>query len=159
LRPTGQRAQARPNDSFKPNLLRSGKKVAKRACHLFASTTQVGLTQVLGITMSHSERHDDLRRLRELKSAMNALIPVPCSIAEVEAIRQTADYRTLEIEFDRIFAKYGFNSAIFKDSERAGSKRNAARQIKRYAKRSAKRAENLRALGEINLDIGGLDDA
>ena len=37
-----------PNNSFKPNLLRYGKSVAEKACHAFASTTQVGLTQALG---------------------------------------------------------------------------------------------------------------
>ena len=36
-----------PNNSFKPNLLRYGKSVAEKACHAFASTTQVGLTQQL----------------------------------------------------------------------------------------------------------------
>ena len=90
--------------------------------------------------MSHSERDDDLRRLRELKNAMNALIPVPCSIAEDQGIRQTPSYRMLEVEFDRIFGKYGFNPSIFKDSERAGSKRNAAKQIKQSAKRRELRA-------------------
>ena len=35
------------NNSFKPNLLRSIKRVAQKACHPFASTTQVGLIQVL----------------------------------------------------------------------------------------------------------------
>ena len=39
-----------PNNSFKPNLLRYGKGMAEKACHAFASTTQVGLTQALGIT-------------------------------------------------------------------------------------------------------------
>src|SRR5690606_40971269 len=39
-----------PNNSFKPNLLRYTKAMAERACHGFGSTTQVGLTQVLGIT-------------------------------------------------------------------------------------------------------------
>ena len=37
-----------PNSSFKPKLLRSGKYVAGRACHVFACATQFGLTQVLG---------------------------------------------------------------------------------------------------------------
>ena len=37
-----------PNKSFKPNLLRYSKSVAEKACHAFASSTQVGLTQVLG---------------------------------------------------------------------------------------------------------------
>ena len=33
-----------PNKAFKPNLLRYRKRVAEKACHAFASTTQVGLT-------------------------------------------------------------------------------------------------------------------
>ena len=33
-----------PNKAFKPNLLRYSKSVAEKACHAFASTTQVGLT-------------------------------------------------------------------------------------------------------------------
>ncbi len=39
----------RPNNSFKPNLLRYGNGVAEKACHAVTSTTQVGLTQVLGL--------------------------------------------------------------------------------------------------------------
>ncbi len=38
-----------PNNSFKPNLLRSTKAMAGKACHGFGSTTQVGLTQALGV--------------------------------------------------------------------------------------------------------------
>ena len=38
----------RPNNSFKPNLLRYIKYMAEKACHVFASATQVGLTQALG---------------------------------------------------------------------------------------------------------------
>ena len=38
-----------PNNSFKPNLLRYTKHMADTACHVFGSTTQVGLTQALGI--------------------------------------------------------------------------------------------------------------
>ena len=41
---------SKPNSSFKPNLLRYSKSVAEKACHAFASTTQVGLTQALGAT-------------------------------------------------------------------------------------------------------------
>ena len=44
----------RSNNSFKPNLLRSTKHMAERACHVFGSTTQVGLTQVLGLHNSIS---------------------------------------------------------------------------------------------------------
>ena len=36
------------NNSFKPNLLRYTKAMAEEACHVFGSTTQVGLTQALG---------------------------------------------------------------------------------------------------------------
>ena len=43
-------SRVRPNNSFKPNLLRSSKTVAGKACHCFASTTQVGLIQVLAAT-------------------------------------------------------------------------------------------------------------
>src|SRR3546814_15051434 len=39
--------QLRPNNSFKPNLLRYTKVMAEKACHGFGSTTQVGLTQAL----------------------------------------------------------------------------------------------------------------
>ena len=42
--------EGRPNNSFKPNLLRYGKSAAEKACHAFASTAQVGLTQALGPT-------------------------------------------------------------------------------------------------------------
>ncbi len=37
-----------PNNSFKPTLLRYTKAMAEKACHGFASTTQVGLTQAIG---------------------------------------------------------------------------------------------------------------
>ena len=48
----------RSNNSFKPNLLRSSESVAEKACHAFASTTQVGLIQVLvaGGSLSHFVR-------------------------------------------------------------------------------------------------------
>jgi len=44
--------RSRPNNSFKPNLFRYGKSVATKACHAFASTTQVGLIQALGVALS-----------------------------------------------------------------------------------------------------------
>jgi hypothetical protein len=46
-------AQLASNNSFKPNLLRYTKAMAEKACHDFGSTTQVGLTQVLGLTLRH----------------------------------------------------------------------------------------------------------
>ena len=38
----------RPNNSFKPNLLRYTNNVAGKACHVVGYATQVGLTQALG---------------------------------------------------------------------------------------------------------------
>jgi hypothetical protein len=43
-------AKLRPNNSFKPKLLRSGNNMAGKACHVVASTTHFGLTQALGGT-------------------------------------------------------------------------------------------------------------
>lgn len=43
----------RPNNSFKPNLFRSTKHMAEKACHVFGSATQVGLTQALDHSMSN----------------------------------------------------------------------------------------------------------
>ena len=42
----------RPNNSFKPNLLRSTNNMAGKACHVAGSATQVGLTQALELAMS-----------------------------------------------------------------------------------------------------------
>src|SRR5690606_39435312 len=47
--------EGRSNNSFKPNLLRYTKAVAEKACHGFASTTQVGLTQALGLRGNNIE--------------------------------------------------------------------------------------------------------
>jgi hypothetical protein len=38
-----------PNNSFNPNPLRSTNNTAGKACHVAGSTTQVGLTQALGL--------------------------------------------------------------------------------------------------------------
>ena len=45
---------SKPNNSFKPNLLHYSKSVAEKACHAFASTSQVGLTQALAIQIETS---------------------------------------------------------------------------------------------------------
>lgn len=42
-----------PNNTFKPNLLRSTKHMAEKACHVLGSAAQVGLTQALGGWMKH----------------------------------------------------------------------------------------------------------
>ena len=41
-------SKLRPNNSFKPKLLRSGNGVAEKACHAVTCATQFGLTQALG---------------------------------------------------------------------------------------------------------------
>src|SRR3546814_5640718 len=46
----GTSSGRKPNNSFNPNLLRYTKSRAEKACHGFGSTTQVGLTQALGLT-------------------------------------------------------------------------------------------------------------
>src|SRR3546814_19526869 len=46
----GQAALLGPNSSFNPNPRRSTNNMAGRACHVFGSTTQVGLTHALGLT-------------------------------------------------------------------------------------------------------------
>src|SRR3546814_20643495 len=45
----GHQRRLRPNNSLKPNLLRYTHNMAGSACHVVASATQVGLTQVLGL--------------------------------------------------------------------------------------------------------------
>src|SRR5690606_32429053 len=48
MRRTVDSSRLPPNNSFKPNLLRYTKHMSEKACHVFGSTTQVGLTQALG---------------------------------------------------------------------------------------------------------------
>src|SRR3546814_9767192 len=45
----GSLVQSPHNNSFKPNALRYTKHMADKACHVFGSTTHVGLTQALGL--------------------------------------------------------------------------------------------------------------
>ena len=91
--------------------------------------------------MSHSQRDGDLRKLRQLSQAKGALIPVPCAAEVAERIRRSPAYAALQAEFDCLFAKYGSNPEIFKDNERAGSKRGVTRKIKDAVHRSQKRSE------------------
>jgi len=62
------RGTVRPNNSFKPNLLRYTKAMADKACHGFGSTTQVGLTQALG------GRPDMTRRWLQVAALAPALV-------------------------------------------------------------------------------------
>lgn len=94
-------------------------------------------------------RDNDICKLRQLWQAKNALIPKPCSSVEVERIYRSTEYRTLQLEFDRLFTTYGYNPEIFKDNERAGSKRDSTRKIKSVLKRGEKRSVKQRLRGEI----------
>jgi hypothetical protein len=94
--------------------------------------------------MSRSERDSDIRKLRRLSQAKNALVPTPCSAQEAERVRCSAAYQALQSAFDELFAKYGSNPEIFKDNERAGSKRAVTRKIKNAVRRGAKRSAKQR---------------
>src|SRR3546814_17973601 len=48
-----QLSQVRPNNAFKPNALRSTKHMAGIACHVFGSTTHVGLTRSEELRVGH----------------------------------------------------------------------------------------------------------
>ncbi|MFC3552531.1 hypothetical protein ACFOLC_16140, partial [Lysobacter cavernae] len=57
----------------KPNLLRSGKNMAEKACHVFTSTTQVGLTQALAPMLKFRENWDEeLKRDRQMRAEQQA---------------------------------------------------------------------------------------
>src|SRR3546814_9607339 len=66
----GTSSGRKPNNSFKPNLLRYTKAMAEKACHGFGSTTQVGLTQAI---CPRSEEHTS-----ELQSLMRNSYAVFC---------------------------------------------------------------------------------
>lgn len=90
--------------------------------------------------MSASQRDQDIRKLRQIAKAKNALFNRPCSIAEESAVRMSAPFLALQTEFDSLFRRYGNNPSIFKEDERAGSKRQVAKKIKDAVKRSSKRS-------------------
>lgn len=110
--------------------------------------------------MSHSERDNDIRKLRQLFRAKSALVPVPCTLEQCERIYRSPAYRRLQAEFEQLFSKYGFNPDIFKDNERAGSKRDVTKKIKdalrRKTKRSSKQRLGLRR--EVSAQINVNDD-
>ncbi|MFC3552470.1 hypothetical protein ACFOLC_15810 [Lysobacter cavernae] len=54
------------NNSFKPNLLRYIKYMTGKACHVFASATQVGLTQALGLMEDFSMTTNNTARFKPL---------------------------------------------------------------------------------------------
>ncbi len=72
---------------------------------------------------------------------------------------RSADYVAMQAEFDQLFAKYGSNPNIFKDNERAGSKRSVAKKIKQAVKRSDKRSARNRLHSELSSPIGETRDS
>ena len=91
--------------------------------------------------MSTSERDKDIWKLRQLTKAKNELFAYPCSQEEEAAVRRSAKFVALQAEFDALFQQYGNNPSIFKESERAGSKRGVTKKIRAAGNRSAKRSE------------------
>ena len=74
-------------------------------------------------------------------------------------IMRSPAYLALQTEFDRLFKKYGLNPKIFKDNERAGSKRLVTRKIKDAVKRGEKRSEKQRERASLALSNGVASDA
>lgn len=87
--------------------------------------------------------------MRKISKAQKALFPRPCSPEQEQCIRSSEQYKSLQAKFDAIFIKYGNNPNIFKDSERANSKRNSGKTIKCTVHRSQKRAEKQKKNLEI----------
>jgi hypothetical protein len=90
--------------------------------------------------MSASQRDKNIRKLRQIAKAKKALFNRPCSVAEEAVVRLSAPFVALQTEFDSLFQRYGNNPSIFKDDERAGSKRKVMKKIKDAVKRSGKRS-------------------
>jgi hypothetical protein len=93
--------------------------------------------------MSDSRRNKDFFRLRMLSKRMSALLPSIASLDElpVQSFERTSrEYQALEVEFDRIWAKYGFKSMVM-DRRRRCSTRRGNQQFQRAVSRSAKRSE------------------
>lgn len=90
--------------------------------------------------MSASRRDRDIRKLRQIAKAKNALFTCPCSRKEAATVRLSVRFVALQAEFDALFLRYGNNPSIFKDSMRAGSKRNAAKKALHILKRNRKRS-------------------
>lgn len=72
---------------------------------------------------------------------------------------RSPDYLALQAGFDRLFAKYGYNPEIFKDNERAGSKRAVTRKIKIATRRNDKRSEKQRARRDLHMPSQSESDA
>src|SRR3546814_7221009 len=69
-----------PNNSFKPNLLRYTKHMAEKACHVFGSTAQVGLTQALDAAHTFRGRDEDHSRSEATTSVLQSLMPHSYSV-------------------------------------------------------------------------------
>ncbi|MEZ4404912.1 MAG: hypothetical protein R3A52_00260 [Polyangiales bacterium] len=99
--------------------------------------------------MSQSNRDRDLRRLRQLAKARNALFPRPCSRQEEAAVRGSAEFRALQAEVDALLAKYAHNASLNSHGDRANSRRDAARRRKEAARRRVKRSMKQEERAEV----------
>ena len=86
--------------------------------------------------MSDGIRNRDFHRLRALSKALRALSwPHPAPLTEA-----ARNCRELELEFDRIWAKYGFKTMVMDRRRRCSTRRGNARG-QRVAVRAQKRSE------------------
>ena len=74
MRPVPFPPVLRPNNSFKPNLFRYGKSVARKACLAFSFTTQVGLILVL-----YGRAESDLLFLGQGLTSLRAAFRLPAT--------------------------------------------------------------------------------
>ena len=99
--------------------------------------------------MSVSHRNRDFFRLRVLSKQMSALLSdsVGRHYTDPEPL-PPPEYLALEVEFDRIWAKYGFKSMVM-DRRRRVSTRKANQKGQRVVARAAKRSERDRLRLEL----------
>src|SRR3546814_7426632 len=77
----GSLVQSPHNNSFKPNALRYTKNMADKACHVFGSTTHVGLTQALCLTQHPCRLCGHLQlRSEEHTSELQSLMRISYSV-------------------------------------------------------------------------------
>lgn len=104
--------------------------------------------------MSLSKRDRDLRKLRQLAKARNALFPGPCSRQEEAAVRGSAEFRALQAEYDALAIKYTYNeynAFLNINNYRDNSRRNATKRRKEAARRSAKRTAKQKSRAEVQV--------
>ena len=103
--------------------------------------------------MSDAKRSRDFWRMRQLAKAMRTLIPRSSSVATIRSAMQRPQYKSLELEFDRLWKRYGMKSDVA-DLGRNVSTRKANALRKKLEHRASKRHERqlsrLRVIRELS---------